>query len=92
MMVSPSDVIVVDVMEIDGVIMIVFVVGSEDIINSAEMVNILRIEGARIAQELEDALNALVSYATKVIKISCYFIIIIGSTIVQLLHAGISNS
>ncbi len=60
-MVSPSDVIVVDFMVIDGVLMVVFVVGSQTIINSAEMINILNIEGARIAQVLQDALMALVS-------------------------------
>ena len=48
-------------MVVDGVLMVVFVVGSENVINSAEMINILQIEGARIAQALEDALNALVS-------------------------------
>lgn len=57
-MISEKDIFVVDVMEIDGVLMVVFVVGDKDIINSAEMVNILNIEGARIAQALQDALNA----------------------------------
>ena len=61
-MVSPSDVFVVEVMEIDGVLMVVFVVGNQAIIDSAEMVNILNIEGARIAQALQDALTSLVSY------------------------------
>ena len=58
---SPNDVYVIDVMEADGVLMVVFVVGSESVINSAEMINILQIEGARIAQALQDSLNALVS-------------------------------
>ena len=48
-------------MEADGVLMVVFVVDSEDVINSAEMISILQIEGARIAQALQDSLNALVS-------------------------------
>ena len=58
-MVTPEDVIVIDAMEINGVLMVVIVVGgqnSENIINSAEMVSILEAEGERIAQSLQSAL------------------------------------
>ena len=66
-MLSPGDVIVVDVMDIDNVLMVVFVVGSETILDSAEMINIMQNVGPRIAQELQDALMSLVSqpYFTK---------------------------
>lgn len=60
-MLSPGDVIVVDVMDIDNVLMVVFVVGSETIFNSAEMIDIMQTVGPQIAQELQDALMSLVS-------------------------------
>ena len=60
-MVSPGDVIVVDVMDIDNVLMVVFVVGSETVLESAEMINIMQTIGPQIAQELQDALMSLVS-------------------------------
>ena len=76
-MLSPGDVIVVDVMDIDNVLMVVFVVGSETIFNSAEMINIMQTVGPQIAQELEDALMSLVRQPNFT-KGHCMVTVIIG--------------
>ena len=76
-MLSPGDVIVVDVMDIDNVLMVVFVVGSETIFNSAEMINIMQTVGPQIAQELQDALMSLVSQPNFT-KGHCMATVIIG--------------
>ena len=59
-LVSPADVTVVNAMTMDGILLVVFVVGGQGgqnaPINSLEMVDILQIEGAQIAQALEAAL------------------------------------
>lgn len=57
---TPSDVKVVDIMDMDSIVMVVFVVTNENLlINSAEMIDIMQIEGPRIAQDLQNGLAGL---------------------------------
>lgn len=59
---TPSDVKVVDIMDMDSIVMVVFVVTNENLlINSVEMIDIMQIEGPRIAQDLQNGLAGLVS-------------------------------
>lgn len=59
---TPSDVKVVDVMDMDSIVMVVFVVTNENLlINSNEMIDIMQIEGPSIAQDLQNGLAGLVS-------------------------------
>ena len=49
-------------MDMDSIVMVVFVVTNENLlINSAEMIDIMQIEGPRIAQDLQNGLAGLVS-------------------------------